>query len=253
MPFTTQTPVSGKHIIGLIQALDAATGSSALLPMFQTDASHTFGGDLADEQTKNGRILDYATDQEDADITFFMAQDDEAEKLLKDSKKNHKKLKYWEVNVNTNANGKHDATFAYIVLDDLSFSYPQDGFVEVKAKIQIIGQSQDGEIDLDPEIVEAAQYAFESPGETGTAAVTSVTTDSASVSIAVGATHQIVPTVAPADADQSVTYQSDNTSVATVNASGLITGVTAGSANITVTSVSDPTKKSTVAVTVTGA
>lgn len=67
--------------------------------------------------------------------------------------------------------------------------------------------------------------------------ISSLAVDSESVSLVITGTHQIVPTVLPADSNQSVTYASDATGVATVDANGLITAVGAGVANITVTTV----------------
>jgi len=81
-------------------------------------------------------------------------------------------------------------------------------------------------------------------------AVTSVSLSPASVSLSVGATQQLTPTVLPSNAtNKSVTYSSNNTAVATVNSSGLITAVANGGAVITVTTV-DGSKTSTCAVTV---
>jgi uncharacterized protein YjdB len=81
--------------------------------------------------------------------------------------------------------------------------------------------------------------------------VTGVTVSPSTASIAVGATKQLTPTVAPANASiKSVTYSSSATAKATVSASGLITGVAAGEATITVTTV-DGAKTATCVVTVT--
>ena len=83
--------------------------------------------------------------------------------------------------------------------------------------------------------------------------VTGVTVSPTTASIAVGATQQLTPTVAPSNASiKSVTYSSSATGTATVSASGLITGVAAGSATITVTTV-DGGETATCAVTVTEA
>ncbi|WP_332238878.1 phage major tail protein, TP901-1 family [Sporolactobacillus sp. KGMB 08714] len=246
-------PTRGKSIIALIQSPDAPIGSDAILPLFQTDGSFTYGGDLADEQTKNGRVLAGATIEESGDFTYYMVDDEEAKEILIDAKQNSRKVKVWYVNVNENTNGKHDATFFYGVVDEIDFSYPQDGFVEINPQFQVIGKSQRGEIDLDASIVEAAQYAFEAPGDTGTDPATSVAVDPTTVSLAVGATKQLTATVLPASANQNVTYSSSVPAVATVNSSGLVTAIAAGSATITVQSVGDSTKQATCEVTVTAA
>ena len=81
-------------------------------------------------------------------------------------------------------------------------------------------------------------------------AVTSVSLSPASVSLAVGGTQQLTPTVLPANAtNKAVTYASNNTGVATVNASGLVTAVSNGTATITVTTANG-NKTSTAAITV---
>ncbi|WP_456312337.1 Ig-like domain-containing protein [Pseudomonas shirazensis] len=81
-------------------------------------------------------------------------------------------------------------------------------------------------------------------------AVTSVSLSPASVSLAVGGTQQLTPTVLPSNAtNKAVTYASNNTGVATVNASGLVTAISNGIATITVTTANG-NKTSTAAITV---
>ena len=82
-------------------------------------------------------------------------------------------------------------------------------------------------------------------------AVTGVSLNKASTSIAVGADETLVATIAPANADdQVVTWSSDDSTVASVDTSGKVTGVNAGSATITVTT-HDGSFTDTCAVTVT--
>lgn len=66
--------------------------------------------------------------------------------------------------------------------------------------------------------------------------VTGVTIAPTTVTLGAGATQQLTPTIAPANAtNKNVSYSSNNTGVATVNASGLVTAIASGSATITVT------------------
>lgn len=82
-------------------------------------------------------------------------------------------------------------------------------------------------------------------------AVTGVTLDKPTASVAVGATVQLTATVAPANADnKSVTFKSSDETVATVDNTGKVTGVKAGSADITATTTDGgKNAKSTVTVT----
>ncbi|WP_370452882.1 Ig domain-containing protein [Pantoea sp. Bo_2] len=81
-------------------------------------------------------------------------------------------------------------------------------------------------------------------------AVTGVTLDKTTLSVAVGASSDaLVATVAPATAtNKAVTWASDNEKVATV-ADGVVTGVKAGTANITA-KTADGGKTATCAATV---
>ena len=69
-----------------------------------------------------------------------------------------------------------------------------------------------------------------------TVAVTGVTLDQSTLSLAVDGTATLVATVNPTDAtNKNVTWSSDNTGIATVDANGVVTAIAAGSATITVT------------------
>lgn len=102
-------------------------------------------------------------------------------------------------------------------------------------------------ITIDGEIVGTATLTVAA----ATVAVTGVTIAPKTASIAVGATQQLTPTVAPSNAtNKAVTYSSSDTGKATVNASGLVTGVAAGTSTITVTTT-DGSKTDTAVITVT--
>ena len=77
--------------------------------------------------------------------------------------------------------------------------------------------------------------------------VTSVSIRS-SLSLEVGDTYTLTPTISPSDAETSYTWTTDNNSVATVSQSGKVTAKSAGTANIKV--VTDNGKTSTCKVTV---
>ena len=95
---------------------------------------------------------------------------------------------------------------------------------------------------------QTAAYLYKVTG--GSVAVTGVTLNKTSTSIAESYKETLTATVAPSDAsDKSVTWSSNNTSVATV-ADGVVTAVAPGNATITVTTT-DGGKTATCAVTVT--
>ncbi|GGL55914.1 major tail protein [Sporolactobacillus putidus] len=100
----------------------------------------------------------------------------------------------------------------------------------------------------DPSFQKAAWDAFVFPFNY--AAVTSIAVAPTTVSLAVGGTQQLTPTILPVDANQAVTYSTSDASKATVTGNGLVTGVAIGSATITVKSNEDPSKTATVSVTV---
>ena len=82
--------------------------------------------------------------------------------------------------------------------------------------------------------------------------VQSVSLNKNSTTLAVDATEQLTPTVAPANAtNQSVTWSSSNTAIATVT-NGLVKGISQGQATITV-KTDDGNKTATCTVTVSGA
>ena len=82
-----------------------------------------------------------------------------------------------------------------------------------------------------------------------TVAVTGVTLNKTTLSLAVGANETLTATVLPANAtDKSGTYSSDDSTIATVNAQGKVVGVKAGTTNVKFTTSNG--KTATCAVTV---
>jgi len=86
---------------------------------------------------------------------------------------------------------------------------------------------------------------------TTTTAVTGVALNKSYVSLVVGGTETLTPTITPANAtNKTVSWRSSNNSIATVSAQGIVAGVAAGTATITVTTV-DGNKTADCTVTVT--
>lgn len=165
-------PTRGKDIIYLVQAVDATVGESGFIPAAQTEGTYSREKEMLDEQTKQGRVVAPANSTESFELTMYEVLGDEGQSVIEDAYENDKQIKVWRVNVNLNANGQHDARFAYGHVESLESS-DGDGFVEHSTTIQIIDKAKKGEMaPLPTELIEAAQYAFEEPGETGTAATT---------------------------------------------------------------------------------
>lgn len=157
----------GKDTIILVQAADAALGSDGLMIAHLTENSHSVENDLIDESTKFGRIVGYGQTSEAFEFSAYGESGDPGQDATLNAIMNKKQLKLWEVNINLNKTGKHDAVFGYTVVESHEKASAQDGFVEISVTAQVIGQTVKGEIDpLPPELIDFAKYGFEAPGET---------------------------------------------------------------------------------------
>ena len=158
----------GKDYVYLVQKASAPIGDTAFVIARQTEGSHSRERELIDEQTKQGRIIDYGNLSESFEVNAYGVDGDEGQDAIIDAIENEEQLKVWKVRVKKNAAGKYPARFAYTIVESTEESQPTDGFVEVTASLQVIGQSQKGELDdtiITPELVEFATYGFEKPGE----------------------------------------------------------------------------------------
>lgn len=165
-------PISGKKVIYLVQAANAIIGASALLPAFQTEGNWAREQEMTDEQTKSGRVVGYGPKSETFELTLFAEQGDEGLQAIEWSYDNEEQLKVWRVELDLNANGKHNARFGYTIIENIETTEPTDGYVEVSVSLPVIGKTVAGELDpLPAELIEAAMYDFETPGETGAPAV----------------------------------------------------------------------------------
>ncbi len=156
---------NGKDTILLVQSTDAALAAEGLLIGNLTENTYAIENEILDESTKFGRIVGYGQNSESFEFTAYGETGDPGQKAVLDAIKKKKQLKVWEVDINLNADGKHNAVFAYTIVESFEKSAPQDGFVEVSATVQVIGDSQEGAIDpLPAEMIEFARYGFEAPG-----------------------------------------------------------------------------------------
>lgn len=157
---------NGKDTILLVQAVDAALGSPALVIADQTESSYSIENDVKDEQTKFGRIVGYGNNSESLEFSAYGNTNDPAQMAVLKAIEDKKQLKVWEVDTNLDADEKHDAMFAYVIVESAERSNAQDGFEELSGTFQVYGKAQRGKIEKLPlEVIEFGQYGFEKPGE----------------------------------------------------------------------------------------
>lgn len=160
----------GKNTILLVQPIDVAVGSEALVPAYLTENSYSIENDMLDEMTKMGRIIEYGENSESFEMTCYGKKGDEGQQAILDAIKQKKKLKVWEVNLVANETGGYDAVFAICVVESVEADSPTDGFREISATLQVEGQSVEGALTTLPAMATQTPYPFEQPGGTGTGA-----------------------------------------------------------------------------------
>ncbi|MFS0560139.1 phage major tail protein, TP901-1 family [Terribacillus sp. 179-K 1B1 HS] len=160
---------SGKKSIILVQDVTKTLGDGGELIGELSEHTHSKENELLDEQTKFGRILAYGNTSESFEITAYRDPADAGQNAVADALDNERQIKIWEINTDLNANGKHDAIFAYALVENTDKDSSGDGLEEFSSTLQVIGKSQKGELDkLPDEMLNFGQYGFEVPGETGT-------------------------------------------------------------------------------------
>ncbi|WP_312130154.1 phage major tail protein, TP901-1 family [Lysinibacillus capsici] len=254
--------LNGKDSLLLVQPTDNALGAEGFLIGDQTEHTHSYERELTDEQTKFGRILGPGQLSESLDVTFYGNPDDPGQTAVLESIQKGTQLKIWEVQKHLNKNGKHNSLFAYTYVESLEKSAPTDNFLEISATLQVLNTTKKGELNpLPDDVLNFGDYDFEAPGEktgefngeetTTPVAVTGLSVNPTTLTVAEGATGNIVANVVPVNAtNKSVTFTSSDEAIATVNAQGVVTGVADGSATITATTV-DGGFTATTVVTVT--
>lgn len=89
----TVQPIEGKKVVYLVQATNAAKGTKALLPGFQTEGTWTREHEALDEQTKSGRILGYGAKTETFELTLYSAPGDGGQEVITDAYDNEGQVK----------------------------------------------------------------------------------------------------------------------------------------------------------------
>lgn len=156
----------GKDRILMFQSVDAVLGEDAVV--FGNSTEHTWSteNELVDEQTKQGRVLGYGDNSESTDCTAYVDTSDPGQNVIANAIRDHKQIKVWEVDLPLNADGEHNARFAYALVESIEEA-AGEGFVELSGTLQVFGKSQRGTLPaLPPEVIEFAQYGFETPGQT---------------------------------------------------------------------------------------
>lgn len=157
---------NGKDTILLVQPVDAKYGAAALVIADQTESSYSIENDIKDEQTKFGRIVGYGNNSESMEFSAYGAKNDPGQMAVLKAIEDKKQLKVWEVDVTLDETDKHDALFAYVIVESAERSNAQDGYEEISGTFQVYGKAQKGKIDKLPlEVIEFGQYGFEKPGE----------------------------------------------------------------------------------------
>lgn len=157
---------NGKDTILLVQPVDAEYGAAALVIADQTESSYSIENDIKDEQTKFGRIVGYGNNSESMEFSAYGSKNDPGQMAVLQAIEDKKQLKVWEVDVTLDETNKHDALFAYVIVESAERSNAQDGYEEVSGTFQVYGKAQKGKIDTLPlEVIEFGQYGFEKPGE----------------------------------------------------------------------------------------
>lgn len=155
----------GKDKILLIQAADAVLGTDAVVFGSLTEHGHSIENDIIDEKTKFGRIVGYGSNSESFEITAYGEKGDPGQKAILNAIKNKKQIKIWEVDVNPDELGTHDAIFAYCIVESVERT-SGESFEEISSTVQVIHESVEGKFPaLPPEVIEFAKYGFETPGE----------------------------------------------------------------------------------------
>ena len=159
----------GKNTVLIVQPIDAVIGDPGLAIAHLTENSYSIENEILDEQTKMGRIVEYGQNSESFELTAYGKTGDAGQQAVLDAIKQKKKLKVWEVDLVKNANDAYDANYAMCVVESAEKDNPSDGFQEVTATLQVVGESVAGELTTVPaELLAVASYDFETPGETGT-------------------------------------------------------------------------------------
>lgn len=172
---------AGKHFIVGIQGIEK--NDPLYILGLQEDSTLTRGGDLLDEQSKQGRILQGGTHEDTISLDKYIAVKDSGYEALKSWKQSDKQFKVWQTDITpqeadpVKIEGSNDdkdtmrtypAEFGFAYGGDLELSAPKDGLAEVSIEAQIIGQLTSGRMPLSDATVAFAKETsvYQNPGDT---------------------------------------------------------------------------------------
>lgn len=157
------TRINGKDIVNFVRPLGATT--EALYIKSSTENTHSIENELIDEQTKDGRIVDYGQNSESFEFTAFGERNDPGQMAIIDAIRNKEVLEYWQVDRVKNDQDSYDALFAQVVVESVEETNG-DSFQELSGTLQVIGEAQKGTVTTLPAMPSSSQYPFEEPSAT---------------------------------------------------------------------------------------
>lgn len=172
---------SGKHFLIGFQGTEK--GDPFYIAGLQEDSKLTRGGDLLDEKSKQGRILQVGTHEDKISLDKYLSDKDPLYDALIYWKENDKQFKMWQTDI---AAGEADpkpkegeeqegdtirqypSDFAFVYSGDLELSAPKNGLAELSIEGQVIGQIKHGKMPLSDATVNFArtQSEYQNPGDT---------------------------------------------------------------------------------------
>lgn len=171
---TTGKPIKGNRVWYFLQGVNEPLGSEATLPAYQTEGGMSLGGEMIDEQTKQGRILEKSTDEHSIELTQYFVAKDPAISLVEDAQMNGTSVKVWRVVADESASEEgevgsknYPAHFGYGMIEEIDSS-EGEGFVELSYTLNIVGSLKKGMYPLTDEDVAMIEsvYEYQNPGET---------------------------------------------------------------------------------------
>lgn len=259
MAIATIQRIQGKDVVTYARRYkNRATEGAALVP-YQTEMTFDPSRNNDSTTTKDGSVVVEGAVETDMGFTFLNNTSKVADEI-REAMFNGEKMEFWQVYRNRfNDEGKCFAIYAQGSISEDSTSFDADDFSTREISISVNGEPKRGWVALSDDAQEEIDYVFYGLGAvtdddkngsgdawkdedaganaekpTGAnVAVSGVTVDPKTGSVAVGETIKLTAATAPDNAtDKTVTWASSDESKATVD-NGTVTGIAEGEATIT--------------------